>query len=96
MKKVMLLGLILAVGMVFNAYAADEAKLVQVPNKICPISHEKVGENGMQPHQVTHNGKTYNLCCSMCEKDFNKDPDKYAKMMEDEVAQTQAEEAKKM
>ena len=89
MKKVLFLTLVLAAGIAFKGYAAD-APLVQVPNKICPVSHEEVGKNGMAPHQVTYKGKVYNLCCSMCDKDFNKDPEKYVKMMEEEVAQDQA------
>ncbi|MBF0489248.1 MAG: YHS domain-containing protein [Candidatus Omnitrophica bacterium] len=43
----------------------------------------------MKPHKVTYKGKIYNLCCSMCEKDFNKDPEKYTKLMEAEVAAEQ-------
>ena len=65
---------------------AGAANAVEVGNKICPVSHEEVGTNGMAPHKVTYKGKIYNLCCGMCEKDFNKDPDKYAKIMDDEVA----------
>ncbi len=42
MKKVALLTLILVVGILFKAYAED-AKLVEVNNKMCPISHEEVG-----------------------------------------------------
>ena len=49
-------------------------------------NHEEVGKEGMAPFKVTYKGKVYNLCCSMCEKDFNKDPEKYTKMMEEEVA----------
>ena len=30
--------------------------------------------------------KTYNLCCSKCEKDFNKDPEKYSKMLDEQAA----------
>lgn len=110
MKKVMFFTLMVVAGLCFRAYAADVAasdkpvvvaaagtvQLVEVPNKICPVSHEEVGKNGMAPHKVTYNGKVYNLCCNMCDKDFNKDPAKYAKIMEDEVAATQAAAAKKI
>jgi YHS domain-containing protein len=65
---------------------SSETKLVEVGNKICPVSNEEVGKNGMEPYKVTYNGKVYNLCCSMCAKDFNKDPEKYSKMMDEEVA----------
>jgi YHS domain-containing protein len=86
MKK-LFLTMLLSVGLIVQAYAAEEAALVQVPNKICPVSGHMVGTEGMVPHQVTHNGKAYNLCCAMCAKDFNKDPEKYVKMMEDEVSE---------
>ena len=105
MKKLLLLTLVLASCVIFKVYAEDakavtpqagDAQLVQVNNKICPVSHEEVGQNGMAPHKVTYKGKVYNLCCSMCEKDFNKDPEKYSKIMDEEVAAEQADSAKKM
>ena len=100
MNKVFGLGLILGLAVV-SACVAQEQKaavptsetavaaqdqFVEVNNKICPVSHEEVGKEGMQPHKVTYNGKIYNLCCGMCEKDFNKDPQKYTKIMEEEAA----------
>ena len=69
-----------------NAVAA--AVPVEVGNKICPVSHEAVGQNGMEPQKVTYKDKVYNLCCSMCIKDFNKDPEKYTAIADKEV-QTQ-------
>ena len=65
--------------------AVEQAKPVEVGNKICPVSHEEVGKNGMEPYKMTYNGKVYNLCCGMCAKDFNKDPKKYTAIAEDEV-----------
>jgi len=62
-----------------------KAQPVEVGNKICPVSHEEVGKGGMEPYKVTYKGKVYNLCCSMCAKDFNKDPEKYSKIAEDEI-----------
>lgn len=48
---------------------------VEVGNKICPVSgKEIVMEN---KGTVEYNGKIYNLCCSMCKKDFLKEPEKY-------------------
>ena len=62
---------------------------VEVGNKICPVSKEKVGEMG-DIVKYEYNGKIYNLCCPMCKKDFAKDPEKFAKIAEDEVAASQA------
>ncbi|MEI7998739.1 MAG: YHS domain-containing protein, partial [Candidatus Omnitrophota bacterium] len=95
MKKVVILTAVLTLCLFFKAYGADSAALVEVPNKVCPISHEEVGKNGMTPFKVTYKGKVYNLCCAMCEKDFLKDPDKYAKLLEEEVANEQAKQAQK-
>jgi YHS domain-containing protein len=63
----------------------EDVTAVEVGNKICPVSGEKVGEMG-EVETIEHNGKIYNLCCAMCAKDFSKDPDKYAKIADDEVA----------
>lgn len=64
---------------------------VEVGNKICPVSGEKVGEMG-EPSKVEYKGKVYSLCCPACEKEFLKDPEKFAKIAEDEVAAAAAAE----
>lgn len=74
--------------------ADKAAQPVEVGNKICPVSNEKVGQGGMEAQKVTYKGKVYNLCCAMCEKDFNKDPEKYSKIAEDEVRGSQTTEHK--
>ena len=70
-----------------------EPAAVEVGNKICPVSKEKVGEMG-DVVKYEYNGKIYNLCCPMCKKNFAKDPKKYSKIAEDEVAAAQAAEVK--
>ena len=65
---------------------------LEVGNKICPISGEKIKEG--KESKVEYNGKVYNLCCSMCEKDFKKDPEaaiKKLSMMEKEKMQGKEE-----
>ncbi len=63
---------------------------VEVGNKICPVSGQKVGSMGeIVKHE--YNGKVYNLCCGMCPKSFQKDPEKYSKIAEDEVAASKSE-----
>jgi YHS domain-containing protein len=71
----------------------EDVAPVEVGNKICPISGEKVGQMG-DVVKVEYNGKFYNLCCLACKKDFNKDPEKYSKKAEEEAAQSKTEEAK--
>ena len=69
----------------------EEVKtLPNVGNKICPVSGDKIPAPGEksdmgEPVKYEYNEKIYNLCCSMCVKDFKKDPEKYSKIAEDEV-----------
>lgn len=56
---------------------------VEVNNKVCPVSGEKIGGMG-EPASVEHNGKVYQLCCEMCKKDFLKNPEKYGAVAEAE------------
>lgn len=63
---------------------------VNVGNKICPVSNEKIKEG--EKYQVEHEGKIYNLCCKMCLKDFKKDPQKYIKKVEEELEARSKEE----
>ena len=55
-------------------------ELVMVDNKICPITGEKIITG--KEAKVEYNGKVYNLCCAMCEKDFKKDPEAAIKKLE--------------
>ena len=70
---------------------AVSTEAVEVGNKICPVSGDKVpvpGEKGAMGEVVKYeyNGKIYNLCCPMCIKDFKKNPEKYSKIAEEEAA----------
>ena len=67
---------------------ATVAQKVEVGNKICPVSGEKVGQGGMEPARYEYEGKIYNFCCSACVDEFKKDPEKYIKITE---AEKQAE-----
>ena len=58
--------------------------LPEVGNKICPVSGDKIKSMG-EAVKIEYKGKTYNLCCKMCVKDFNKDPEKFSKKVEAEV-----------
>ena len=52
--------------------------------KVCPVSGEALGAMG-KPVKVTVKGQTVFLCCSGCEDDLKKDPDKYlAKLKKDQ------------
>ena len=84
MKKIVLVAVMMLSVLMLKSFA-DE-KLIEINNKICPISHEPIGKDGMKPVKIVHNGKVYNLCCTMCKKDFMKDIDKYSKMLDEEAA----------
>jgi YHS domain-containing protein len=72
-------------GSMMQSNVAENNKAVEVGNKICPVSGEKVGQMG-EIVKYEYNGKIYNLCCEMCLKDFKKDPEKYSKIAEEEMA----------
>lgn len=86
-KHVVVLAMALAIAALaaVKSFAADPMK---VNNKFCPITGEEIGkEEGMkgQEAMVEYKGKVYNLCCSMCKKNFMKDPEAaIKKMMEKE------------
>ncbi len=82
--------MVLAQGQAGQGQGAVELKSIEVGNKICPVSGNKIpapGEKGEMGEAVKYeyNGKIYNLCCPMCIKDFKKDPEKFSKIAEDEV-----------
>ena len=68
------------------------AKAVEVGNRICPVSGDKIpapgekGTMGDKPVKIEYKGKIYNLCCPMCVKDFKKNPDKYSAIADKEVS----------
>ena len=86
--------------MMYQGIAKADTKAVEVGNKICPVSGDKIpapgekGTMGDEPVKYEYNGKIYNLCCPMCIKDFKKNPEKYSKIAEDEVAKDKMMEQK--
>ncbi len=64
---------------------AAEAKAKPYPLKKCLVSDEALGEMG-KPYTFVHEGQEIKLCCKSCLKDFNKNPKKYLKKLEDAQA----------
>lgn len=58
---------------------------VNVGNKICPVSGEKIGVNNMPPATFEYEGKIYHFCCSGCIEEFKKDPQKYIAIINEEL-----------
>jgi len=49
--------------------------------KTCPVSGDKLdGEMG-KPFVFVYKGQEVKLCCKSCKKDFDKNPDKYLKLI---------------
>lgn len=67
---------------------ADDAKPAQKPKpytlKTCVVSGEEINDKGdMKPHVFTYEGREIKLCCKSCLKDFNKEPAKFVKKIEE-------------
>jgi hypothetical protein len=50
--------------------------------KTCVVSGDTLGEMG-KPVVIVKDGQEVKLCCKSCIKDFNKDPQKYLKIIRD-------------
>ena len=82
MKKfslLVLLALGAATGLVNVATAAEDAPY---PLKTCVVSGEKLGSMG-KSFVHSYEGREVQFCCKACLKDFNKDPQKFLKKLDD-------------
>jgi len=59
-----------------KALPEEDAKLA-LEQKVCPVSDEHLGAEGMTPYKVTVKGQTVMLCCDGCKEAIEGDPDKY-------------------
>ncbi len=65
-----------------------ESGAINVGNAICPISGELIADvDDGKGVQIDHNGKIYNVCCKFCAKDFKKNPEKFIKIIENNLAE---------
>ena len=67
---------VFAAGMVLAAGEAPKGK----PQTICPVMGGEVDKSVYADYE----GKRVYFCCDSCRKDFQKDPAKYIKKMEDQ------------
>ncbi len=67
-----------------------DEKAKPYPLEKCIVSDEKLGEMG-KPVVLTYEGQEMKFCCKDCVKKFNKDPEKYIKLMKEEAAKKPAE-----
>jgi len=77
-------GALLAGFLAFNVGAAEKGaeKLKPYTLDKCIVSDEKLGEMG-KPYVHEYKGREIKFCCKGCLKDFQKDPDKYVKKLEE-------------
>ncbi len=61
---------------------AEDKKDKPVPDKLttCPVSGDKLGEMG-KPFVIEYKGQEVKFCCKNCKKDFDKEPEKYMKLI---------------
>ena len=59
---------------------AAVSKPVDVGNKICPVTGEKIDEKTGVTYE--YKGKIYHFCCAACIGEFKKDPQTYIKKIE--------------
>jgi YHS domain-containing protein len=76
-----------------TAVAGDTntVKLKPYTLKTCIVSGDKLGEMG-DPFVYAYKGREIKFCCKGCLKDFNKDPAKYLKKIDE--AEAKAKKAK--
>jgi YHS domain-containing protein len=85
-KSNLLLSATLCLTLGFSAFAAEEKKdaakdpknLVAV-NKNCPVEGGEIDAKEF----VVYKGKKVGFCCAGCDKEFNKDPEKFMKLLAD-------------
>jgi YHS domain-containing protein len=62
-----------------------ETKAKPYPLETCIVSGEKLGGMG-KAFVFDYKGQEFKLCCKSCKKDFDKDPAKFVKKLNEEVA----------
>src|SRR5579862_7291029 len=88
MKSVLVVALISGLLAVAFTVSADEAKKDKKPYPLtkCVVSDEKLGGDMGEPYVFKYKGREVRLCCKDCLKDFNKNPAKYVKKIEEAEA----------
>ena len=75
-----------AIALPLSALRAAESKTEKpkpYPLQTCLVSGEKLGGDMGKPYVFVHQGREIKLCCKSCLKQFNKEPAKYIKKLEE-------------
>jgi YHS domain-containing protein len=101
MKSIKLLtfmGALAGIVFVSTALRAEDpkapAKLIPYTLKTCIVSGEKLGSDMGGPVVYAYKGREIKFCCKDCRKDFDKDPAKYIKKIEEAEAKAKAKAGK--
>jgi YHS domain-containing protein len=57
--------------------------------KNCPVSGEKLGGDMGKPYVFVYQGQEVKLCCPDCKEEFDKNPAKFLKKIQDATAASQ-------
>ena len=76
-----------------TGFSAEKKKLKPYTLKTCVVSGDKLGEMA-PPYVYQYKDREIKFCCKDCVKDFNKNPAKYLKKIEEAEKQAK-KEAKK-
>jgi hypothetical protein len=84
-KRVVGAGVLLGIVTLASAGPADGkgAKPKPYPLQTCVVSGEKFGGDMGSPHVFAYQGREIKLCCKSCLKDFNKEPAKFIKKLDE-------------
>ena len=67
----------------------SRAEDTNYPLDTCVVSGEKLGGDMGDPYIYNYEGHEVRFCCKDCVKDFQKDPEKYLKAIDDAKAKQQ-------
>jgi YHS domain-containing protein len=90
LKIVMVAGLMCLAAVVRADDQKPAGKLIPYPLKTCVVSGEKLGGDMGAPVLYSYQGREIKFCCKDCRKDFDKDPAKYVKKLEEAEAAAKA------
>jgi hypothetical protein len=86
-----------AIALPLSALRAAESKTEKpkpYPLQTCLVSGEKLGGDMGEPYVFIYQGRKIKLCCKSCLKQFNKEPAKYIKKLEEaEKAKSRSDNA---
>lgn len=90
LTAILLGGVVASATTVLGDPGHSDKKAKPYPLKTCVVSDEEISDKGsMKPHTFINEGQEVKLCCKSCLKDFNKEPKKYLKKI-DEAAKKDA------